>query len=88
MAERFEPRHTQRENTARTQRRCTGPFFVEAARPHLGRRAAASFSLADVSTSAMARFRQLAQRSGRLDDETLAESDANLLDKLRLKDGA
>ena len=46
------------------------------------------FSLADVSPPAMARFRQLAQRSGRLDAETLAESDANLLDKLRLKDGA
>ena len=45
------------------------------------------FSLADVSTPAMARFRQLAQRSGRLDAETLAESDANLLDKLRLKEG-
>jgi ATP-dependent DNA helicase RecG len=36
----------------------------------------------------MVRFRQLAQRSGRLDAETLAESDANLLDKLRLKEGA
>ena len=46
------------------------------------------FSLADVSAPAMARFRQLAERSGRLDAETLAESDANLLDKLRLKDGA
>ena len=46
------------------------------------------FSLADVSAPAMARFRQLAQRSGRLDAETPAESDANLLDKLRLKDGA
>ncbi len=46
------------------------------------------FSLADVSAPAMARFRQLAQRSGRLDAETLAESDANLLDKLRLKEGA
>ena len=46
------------------------------------------FNLADVSAPAMARFRQLAQRSGRLDAETLAESDANLLDKLRLKDGA
>ena len=45
------------------------------------------FSLADVSAPAMARFRQLAQRSGRLDAETLAESDANLLDKLRLKEG-
>ena len=46
------------------------------------------FSLADVSGTAIARFRQLAQRSGRLDAETLAESDALLLDKLRLKDGA
>ena len=46
------------------------------------------FSLADVSASAMARFRQLAQRSGRLDVETLAVNDANLIDKLRLKDGA
>jgi len=46
------------------------------------------FSLADVSAPAMARFRQLAQRSGRLDAETLSESDANLLDKLRLKEGA
>lgn len=46
------------------------------------------FSLADVSAPAMARFRQLAQRSGRLDAETLAESDAHLLDKLRLKEGA
>ena len=46
------------------------------------------FNLADVSAPAMVRFRQLAQRSGRLDAETLAESDANLLDKLRLKDGA
>ena len=46
------------------------------------------FGLADVSAQAMARFRQLAQRSGRLDAETLAESDAQLLDKLRLKDGA
>ncbi len=46
------------------------------------------FGLGDVSAPAMARFRQLAQRSGRLDAETLAESDANLLDKLRLKDGA
>ena len=46
------------------------------------------FGLADVSAPAMARFRQLAQRSGRLDAETLAESDAQLLDKLRLKDDA
>ena len=46
------------------------------------------FSLANVSAPAMARFRQLAQRSGRLDAETLAESDAHLLDKLRLKEGA
>jgi hypothetical protein len=50
------------------------------------------FSLADVSAPAMARFRQLAQRSGRLDAETLAytsaDSDAHLLDKLRLKEGA
>ena len=46
------------------------------------------FGLADVSAPAMARFRQLAQRSVRLDAETLAESDANLLDKLRLKEGA
>ena len=46
------------------------------------------FGLTDVSAQAMARFRQLAQRSGRLDVETLAESDAQLLDKLRLKDGA
>ena len=46
------------------------------------------FGLADVSAAAMARFRQLAQRSGRLDAETLAETDAQLLDKLRLKDGA
>jgi ATP-dependent DNA helicase RecG len=46
------------------------------------------FSLADVSAPAMARFRQLAQRSGRLDAETLAESGAHLLDKLRLKEGA
>ena len=46
------------------------------------------FSLADVSAPAMARFRQLAQRSGRLDAETLVESDAHLLDKLRLKEGA
>ena len=46
------------------------------------------FSLADVSAPAMTRSRQLAQRSGRLDAETLAESDANLLDKLRLRDGA
>jgi ATP-dependent DNA helicase RecG len=49
------------------------------------------FSLADVSAPAMARFRQLAQRSGRLDAETLAytsaDSDAHLLDKLRLKEG-
>ena len=34
------------------------------------------------------RLCQLAQRSGRLDAETLAESDAQLIDKLRLKDGA
>jgi ATP-dependent DNA helicase RecG len=46
------------------------------------------FGLADVSAAAMARFRQLAQRSGRLDAETLTETDAQLLDKLRLKDGA
>lgn len=50
------------------------------------------FSLADVSAPAMARFRHLAQRSGRLDAETLAhtsvDSDAHLLDKLRLKEGA
>ena len=50
------------------------------------------FSLADVSAPAMARFRQLAQRSGRLDAEALAytsvDSDAHLLDKLRLKEGA
>lgn len=46
------------------------------------------FSLTDVSTSAMTRFRKLAQRSGRLDVETLAESDAQLIDKLRLKDSA
>ena len=46
------------------------------------------FSLTDVSAPAMARFRQLAQRSGRLDAETLAEDDAGLLNKLRLKDGA
>ena len=46
------------------------------------------FSLSDVSAPAMARFRQLAQRSGRLDAETLAESDRHLMDKLRLKEGA
>jgi ATP-dependent DNA helicase RecG len=50
------------------------------------------FSLTDVSAPAMSRFRQLALRSGRLDAETLADtavdSDAHLLDKLRLKEGA
>ena len=46
------------------------------------------FSLDDVSAPAMARFRQLAQRSGRLDAETLAESNTHVLDKLRLKEGA
>jgi ATP-dependent DNA helicase RecG len=41
-------------------------------------------SAADLSAAAIARFRGLAARSGRLDDASLAESDAGLLQKLKL----
>ena len=44
-------------------------------------------SVSDLSTSALARFRQLAERSGRLDAAALKEPDAALLDKLKLIEG-
>ena len=46
------------------------------------------FSSADLSSTALARFRKLAARSGRLDAAVLAEPDAALLEKLRLIEGA
>jgi hypothetical protein len=42
---------------------------------------------ADLSPEAIARFRQLAANSGRLDTGALSESDARLLDKLKLTEG-
>jgi ATP-dependent DNA helicase RecG len=44
--------------------------------------------IADLSASAFVRFRHLATRSGRLDREALEESDAGLLSKLKLTEGA
>lgn len=41
----------------------------------------------DLSADAIARFRQLAERSGRIDLAALRDTDAGLLDKLRLTDG-
>lgn len=41
-----------------------------------------------LSPSALARFRQLASQSGRLDAAALAEPDGGLLDKLKLTEGA
>ncbi len=46
------------------------------------------FALADLSSAALAAFRKRAARSERLSAELLAETDAVLLDKLRLMDGA
>ena len=42
---------------------------------------------ADLSSAAIKVFRDLAARSGRLDAAALAESDAGLLDKLKLREG-
>jgi len=44
-------------------------------------------SVADLSSSALARFRTLASLSGRLDDAALQESDVALLEKLKLIEG-
>ena len=44
-------------------------------------------TVANLSATALARFRQLASRSGRLDAAALAESDAGLLGKLKLTEG-
>lgn len=44
-------------------------------------------SVFDLSPSALSRFRQLAERSGRLDAAALKEPDAALLDKLNLTEG-
>jgi len=46
-----------------------------------------SFSMGDLAPQALAHFRKLAERSGRLADDLLAESDAALIDKLRLDGG-
>ena len=44
-------------------------------------------AVADLSPAALARFRALAARSGRLDTAALAEPDAGLLNKLKLTEG-
>ena len=44
-------------------------------------------AVADLSPAALARFRTLASRSGRLDTAALAESNARLLEKLKLTEG-
>jgi len=44
-------------------------------------------SVSDLASAALSRFRQLAERSGRLDAAALKEPDAALLDKLKLKEG-
>ncbi|MDP1698200.1 MAG: ATP-binding protein [Xanthomonadaceae bacterium] len=44
-------------------------------------------AVADLSTAALQRFRQLAARSGRLDEAALQETDAGLLTKLKLTEG-
>ncbi len=44
-------------------------------------------AVADLAPAALARFRALASRSGRLDAAALAESDAGLLEKLKLTEG-
>ena len=44
-------------------------------------------AVADLSTSALQRFRLLAARSGRLDEDALQEADAGLLKKLKLTEG-
>lgn len=41
----------------------------------------------DLSEAAIAQFRKFAQRSGRLEEDALKESDENLLDKLMLTEG-
>ncbi len=46
-----------------------------------------SFSMADLDPQALAHFRKLAERSGRVADDLLTESDAALIDKLRLDGG-
>ncbi|MEP7271607.1 MAG: Fic family protein, partial [Acidobacteriota bacterium] len=45
-------------------------------------------AVADLSPPALARFRSLAARSGRLDAAALAEADAGLLEKLKLTEGS
>lgn len=45
-------------------------------------------SVSDLSSAAVSRFRQLAERSGRLDTAALNEPDAAMLDKLKLTEGA
>lgn len=45
-------------------------------------------SVSDLSPAAVSRFRQLAERSGRLDAAALNEPDAALLNKLKLTEGA
>lgn len=47
-----------------------------------------SVTVKDLSADAIARFRRLAERSGRIDLKALRETDAGLLEKLRLTDGA
>ena len=44
--------------------------------------------ISDLSATSFKRFRQLAARSGRLDAAALAESDAGLLEKLKLTEGS
>jgi ATP-dependent DNA helicase RecG len=44
-------------------------------------------TVSDLSTVALARFRRLAEKSGRLDAAALTEPDAALLDKLKLTEG-
>lgn len=46
------------------------------------------YSTEDLAPQTLAHFRKLAERSGRLADNLLAESDAVLIEKLRLHDGA
>ncbi|HVK55084.1 MAG TPA: RNA-binding domain-containing protein, partial [Burkholderiales bacterium] len=45
-------------------------------------------SIADLSPPAFVQFRKLAARSGRLDTEALDETDAGLLERLKLTEGA
>ena len=46
-----------------------------------------SITVADLSQAALAHFRKLAERSGRLEASALVEADSALLDKLKLTEG-